>query len=106
MWDKIILCHKNYQCSEMLNVLPNIISDKFNSGKEPSNGKGLITTYHSSKGLEAKYCILYKVDELEIDRKNRTLIYVGMTRASEKLIVNYERDDNFATEILNLLYSR
>ncbi|EGR3358673.1 hypothetical protein DMJ17_11895 [Vibrio parahaemolyticus] len=88
----------------MLRSLPTNINMKFESGKEPSKGKGLITTYHSSKGLEAKYCILYKVDKFEVQRNNRTLMYVGMTRASEKLIVNYEREKNFASEVLHLLY--
>ncbi|MGS0676420.1 UvrD-helicase domain-containing protein [Shewanella sp. 125m-1] len=101
--DILILCHTNYECREMLRTLPNNIASKFDSGKEPQKCKGLITTYHSSKGLEAKYCILYKVDKFEVQRNNRTLIYVGMTRASEKLIVNYDRDNNFASEILELL---
>ncbi|WP_029853812.1 nuclease-related domain-containing DEAD/DEAH box helicase [Vibrio parahaemolyticus] len=100
----LILCHTNYECEEMLRSLPTNINMKFESGKEPSKGKGLITTYHSSKGLEAKYCILYKVDKFEVLRNNRTLMYVGMTRASEKLIVNYEREKNFASEVLHLLY--
>ncbi|HHI5030568.1 TPA: ATP-binding domain-containing protein, partial [Vibrio parahaemolyticus] len=100
----LILCHTNYECEEMLRALPTSINKKFESGKEPSKSKGLITTYHSSKGLEAKYCILYKVDKFEVQRNTRTLMYVGMTRASEKLIVNYERDKNFASEVLHLLY--
>ncbi|WP_232582027.1 nuclease-related domain-containing DEAD/DEAH box helicase [Photobacterium phosphoreum] len=102
--DILILCHTNYECHEMLNTLPNNIRNKFDSGKEPKKGRGLITTYHSSKGLESKYCILYKVDKFEVQRINRILMYVGMTRASEKLIVNYDRDNNFASEILSLLH--
>ncbi|MER0398996.1 UvrD-helicase domain-containing protein [Vibrio vulnificus] len=102
--DILVLCHTNYECREMLKTLPSGIASKFDSGKEPKEGRGLITTYHSSKGLEAKYCILYKVDKFEVQRTNRTLMYVGMTRASEKLIINYDRDKNFASEILSLLY--
>lgn len=102
--DILILCHTNNECSEMLRNLSNNIASKFDSGKEPKEGRGLITTYHSSKGLESKYCILYKVDKFEVQRATRTLMYVGMTRASEKLIVNYDRDKNFASEILRLLY--
>lgn len=102
--DILILCHTNYECREMLKALPNNIASQFDSGKEPKEGRGLITTYHSSKGLESKYCILYKVDKFEVEKTNRTLMYVGMTRASEKLIVNYDRDKNFASEILSLLY--
>lgn len=102
--DILVLCHTNYECREMLNTLPSNIASKFDCGKEPKESRGLFTTYHSSKGLEAKYCILYKVDKFEVQRTNRTLMYVGMTRASEKLIVNYVRDKNFASEILRLLY--
>jgi hypothetical protein len=43
-----------------------------------------ITTYHSSKGLECKVCILLNVDNL-CDKK---LLYVGMTRASKKLCIH------------------
>ncbi len=101
--DVLILCHTNYECKELLRYLPNGLEQKFVTGKEPVNGKGLITTYHSSKGLESKYCILFKSDKLEINRNNRTLMYVGMTRASEKLVMHYERHKNFASEIINIL---
>lgn len=50
-----------------------------------------------------KYCILYKVEKFESDKNTRTLVYVGMTRASERLIVNYEYNRNFASEITDLL---
>ena len=101
--DILVLCHTNNECKEMLGILPNKIKNNFVSGKEPEKGKGLITTYHSSKGLEAKYCLLYKVEKFESDKNTRTLVYVGMTRASERLIVNYEYNRNFASEITNLL---
>lgn len=101
--DILILCHRKHEPGEILKMLPSHISDMFVSGKEPISGKGLITTYHSSKGLEAKYCILFKVDEFEVDKRNRCLMYVGMTRASEKLVVHYEYDKGFASEVKNLL---
>jgi hypothetical protein len=101
--DILILCHTNYECKEMFGIFPDNIKCHFESGKEPLKGKGLVTTYHSSKGLEAKYCILYKVDKFEVEKNNRTLMYVGMTRASEKLIINYDRNNKFASEIIDLL---
>lgn len=52
--------------------------------KEIGKNKLIITTYHSSKGLETKVCILLNVDQLD----NRKLIYVGLTRASEKLYIH------------------
>lgn len=100
--DIIILCQKNYECLEMPKMMPKNISSYFSSGKEQIKGKGLITTYHSSKGLEAKYCILFKVDAFEVNKKNRTLVYVGMTRASEKLIIHYKNNDNFAVELTKM----
>lgn len=103
--DILILCHTNNECREMLKIFPAHIVSKFDSGKEPKKGRGLITTYHSSKGLESKYCILYKIDKLDVQRSNRILMYVGMTRASEKLILNYDRNQNFASEILNLVHA-
>ena len=87
----------------MLRVLPEHIKNKFVCGKEPQNDKGLITTYHSSKGLEAKYCILYKVEKFESEKNTRILLYVGMTRASVRLVINYQYNQNFASEITNLL---
>lgn len=54
------------------------------SGKKIKINKMDITTYHSSKGLECKVCILLNVDSV-IDKK---VLYVGMTRASEKLCIH------------------
>lgn len=101
--DILILCHRTYEPNEILKMLPSHINSMFVSGKDPIKGKGLITTYHSSKGLEAKYCILFKIDEFEMNKKNRCLLYVGMTRASKKLIVHYAYDKGFAEEITNML---
>ena len=52
--------------------------------KKYDEKKLLITTYHSSKGLENKVCILLNVDRLD----NKRLVYVGLTRASEKLFIH------------------
>ena len=54
------------------------------ASKEIEPNKMTITTYHSSKGLECKVCLLLNVDNLS-DKK---LVYVGMTRASEKLCIH------------------
>ncbi|MDP4164931.1 MAG: ATP-binding domain-containing protein [Bacillota bacterium] len=54
------------------------------ASKEIEPDKMTITTYHSSKGLECKVCLLLNVDSLN-DKK---LLYVGMTRASEKLCIH------------------
>jgi superfamily I DNA/RNA helicase len=54
------------------------------ASRETEPNKMTITTYHSSKGLECKVCVLLNVDNLS-DKK---LLYVGMTRASERLCIH------------------
>lgn len=54
------------------------------STKDQKNDRMDLITYHSSKGLECKVCVLLNVDSIE-DKK---LLYVGMTRASEKLCIH------------------
>ena len=54
------------------------------ASKNVEPNKMTITTYHSSKGLECKVCLLLNVDNLS-DKK---VLYVGMTRASNKLCIH------------------
>jgi len=61
--------------------------------------KLLITTYHSSKGLENKVCILLNVDRIN----NKKLVYVALTRASEKLYIHSYRPDG--GEVFRELYA-
>ena len=101
--DILILCHSKYECDNIFNSLPLELKSKFITGKDPVDHKGLITTYHSSKGLEAKYCILTKIEKFDANKKNRTLMYVGMTRASERLTIHYETTGDFVEEISSML---
>ena len=101
--DILVLCHSKYECENILNSLPLDLKSKFITGKDPVDHKGLITTYHSSKGLEAKYCILTKIEKFDTNKKNRTLMYVGMTRASERLTIHYETIDGFVENIVEML---
>lgn len=83
---------------KILNSVPSDMRSNMRKVKEQENqvipNKILMSTYHSSKGLEAKVVILVEVDHYkkESDRTTdilqRKLIYVGMTRASEKLIIH------------------
>jgi superfamily I DNA and RNA helicase len=95
-----LLFNKNYNPEDVLVLVPNSkgphnkdeIYQKLDfqlksisiASKEIELNKMTITTYHSSKGLECKVCILLNVDNLS-DKK---LLYVGMTRASEKLCIH------------------
>jgi superfamily I DNA/RNA helicase len=61
--------------------------------------KIIITTFHSSKGLEYKICILVNADKI-YDKK---LLHVGMTRASQRLCIHaadYE-PQSFARQLKN-----
>jgi hypothetical protein len=61
--------------------------------KKVAGNNLMITTYHSSKGLENKVCILLNVDKLS----NKRLVYVGLTRASEKLYIHSYRTEGRET---------
>jgi len=68
--------------------------------KKVDENKLLITTYHSSKGLENKVCILLNIDKLA---DNKRLIYVGLTRASERLYIHSYKPEG--GEVFNQLLS-
>ena len=58
--------------------------------------KTTITTYYSSKGLEAKVVIILNINNI----KDKKLAYVVMTRASEKLIIHaFNFDEGLAGEL-------
>lgn len=101
--DILVLCHNRYEISELMNSLPDHIQPMFVSGKEPIDGKALITTYYSAKGMEAKYCLLMSINKFDNKKLDRTLMYVGMTRASERLAVHYDECEGFALEFQVML---
>lgn len=112
--DILVVCNYKKECDKLKNALsPNI---RYNTRfvKEAKNGDMktclLTSTYYSSKGLEAKAVILVDVDKFtnQLDKNkdvmDRRLLYVGMTRASEKLVIhasNFNRD-SFANIIRDL----
>lgn len=73
----------------------------------------ILTTYQSSKGLEAKVVFLTAVDKIYVgndqnDQLKRKSIYVGMTRASEKLFIHSELNAKglFVKELEELYYNQ
>ncbi|WP_319507753.1 UvrD-helicase domain-containing protein [uncultured Methanolobus sp.] len=99
---KDLLENENYNPEDILVLLPNTwLRDKIyeyldkklklNSiaSKDLVEDKMNLVTYHSAKGIETKVCILMDVDKV----KDKKLLYVGMTRASEKLII-HSPDEN------------
>lgn len=100
--DILILCPTNPKKNEIYNLLPCEMQINCSTEKdELSNEKMTITTYHSSKGLENKICILVDFDTI----KDRKLAYVGMTRAAELLYIHATDYDstNFASEIRDIV---
>ena len=67
----------------------------------------LLSTYYSAKGLESKIVFLTTMDSIltNSEQIKRKLIYVGMTRASEKLYIhsNPKYDGNYINEIKDII---
>ena len=108
--DIMVLCKTKKYCVNLFSQLDNDIRNKTQVTKEPDDKHIIITTYHSAKGLEAPVCILTDVEEFsqktikENDIKQRKLLYVGITRASERLYIhakNYN-NDSFAAKLKEL----
>lgn len=82
--DILILVLRNDLKNEIYKSLDEDVKVNTIVSKNIQENKTSFTSYHSSKGLETKICILVGVDAV----KDRKLLYVGMTRASEKLIIH------------------
>jgi len=80
-------------------IQQNIVSNK----EDNAIDKSIFTTYHSSKGIEAKVAIVVDIHLM----KERKLLYVASTRASSKLILHLSKQskNNFIDEVLNLVSS-
>ncbi len=81
----LILIDSKYKAEKFMRELPTEIRQVLLFQKEIiDDTKTTITTYHSSKGLEAKVVIILNINDI----KDKKLAYVAMTRASEKLIIH------------------
>lgn len=98
--DILVLCKERAKIYTIYNLLPDKIKNNCSIDNNIQNNNLIITTYHSSKGLESKICILVDFDMLE----NKKLVYVGMTRASEHLYIHANDFDsiNFAAEVKDI----
>ena len=115
--DILIVCNFKSQCEKIKSMLPSNIrcNTRFikEADKEDMDSCLLTSTYYSAKGLEGKVVILMDVDYFypNLDKKkeimDRKLVYVGMTRASEKLIIHSKNfnKNSFAKEIKNIYES-
>ena len=74
---------------------------------DPDRGEDLVTlsTYHSAKGLEFERVICsgvhdsafpaYYAETVDEKRESRRVLYVGMTRAEERLVLTYTRQSRY-----------
>lgn len=110
----LVVCKCKSECEKIKNILPANIrhNTRFVKEARDSDMKNclLTSTYYSSKGLESKIVILVDVDKFtnQLDKNkeviDRKLLYVGMTRASERLVIHAGNfnTDNFASTIRDL----
>ena len=82
--DILLLAPSWYGVNAIKKGLAYDVQKHINSSKELFENKSIFTTYHSSKGIEAKVTIVVDIDKV----KERKLLYVASTRASEKLIIH------------------
>ena len=82
--DILLLAPTKKILERVKNTLPLNIQKSVCSALEVDENKMIFTTFHSSKGIEAKVTIAIDIDKID-DRK---LLYVASTRASHKLILH------------------
>jgi len=79
--DILILANTWKEAKRFESYLPPYLKENVNVLKTVEEDMMNIVTYHSAKGLENKIAILLNVDSIH----EKKLLYVGTTRASEKL---------------------
>ncbi len=82
--DILILANTWSEAKRFYSYLPPYIKEKSDVLKDIKDEIINITTYHSSKGLESRVVILLNIDTIH----EKKLLYVGTTRASEKLYIH------------------
>ena len=112
--DILILCPKLTDANRIFDSLPEEVRDVSVITKEVGLGLGdkvILTTYHSSKGLESKVAVLADVDGVArlgyqglTETMKRKLVYVGLTRASEKLLIHSNSEDGQYYQKLKSLF--
>ena len=97
--DILILVNTWNEAKRFYGYLPPYIKEKSKVLKDVEEGIMNITTYHSSKGFENKIAILLNVDTIH----EKKLLYVGTTRASEKLYLHSSSFKRGVGEVLQKL---
>jgi hypothetical protein len=94
---------KSNNISNLSNMLtaegiPLYVTGDMQSKKESMNGKLVISTVHSAKGSERKVVFVYGFDSSVLPKmlkKDDSLLYVALTRASEELIIFHNISNAF-----------
>jgi len=82
--DILILAPEWDGAQRIFDRLPQNLREVAKASKDVDEDAMIFTTYHSAKGLERKVVILADVNSV----KDPRLVYVGMTRASERLYIH------------------
>ena len=82
--DILILVNTWKEARRFYTYLPPYLKENAKVLKDVEDGIMNITTYHSSKGLENKIAMLLNIDTIH----EKKLLYVGTTRASEKIYLH------------------
>lgn len=97
--DILVIAPSKFDAENLFYSLDDGLKSNSQVTKDIVDNKIIITTFHSSKGLENKVCIMVNTDKID-DKK---LLYVGMTRASQRLCIHaadYEFD-SYARQLKN-----
>lgn len=81
--DLMILVPTNKSKEDFYRLLPSNLTSFLTFSKDFSDTHGVVTTYYSAKGLEAKICILIEFEKI----RNKKIAYVALTRASEETYI-------------------
>lgn len=81
--DLMILVPTNKSKEDFYRLLPSNLTSFLTFSKDFSETHGVVTTYYSAKGLEAKICILIEFEKI----RNKKIAYVALTRASEETYI-------------------
>lgn len=106
--------HSSYKNTNYLNILEEVFQNRgipyfviSKSGNTKAkfrldSGMVNISTIHSIKGLDFKYVFICGINDRLLDsmEESKKLLYVGMTRAREGLMVTYSLDNDIVGDLI------
>jgi hypothetical protein len=113
-WNKIAVLYCNGDQGKSLasrletQQIPHLLmnSKKRKMAYNPANDVVTLSTIHSSKGLEFSRVIIMGIGALKDDEEHRQnsarLLYVGMTRAQEYLLITTSGDNEYSQDLMNI----